>query len=112
MIVWQANLGRGVTVDVFRRELRRVLDAAGSRAVIGLQEIDEADRPDELDILLDLSRRTHTIVGAGTSVPILIPRHLQILDERQTRACWGLAGFTPTRTLKAMGGCCTMPTMT
>lgn len=97
MIVWQANLGRGVPADVFRRELRRVLDAAGPRAVVGLQEIDEADQPDETSILLDLTRSAWRVVGVGTSVPILIPRHLQVVEERQTRACWGLAEFTPSR---------------
>lgn len=97
MILWQANLGRGVDADEFTRNLRRVLEAAGPRAVVGLQEIDEADRPHERDILEDLARDTHTIVGAETSVPILIPHHLELVDERQTIGCRGLPGFTPHR---------------
>jgi hypothetical protein len=30
-------------------------------------------------------------------VPILVPRHLQLLEELQTRGSWGLAEFTPYR---------------
>jgi hypothetical protein len=97
VIVWQVNLGRNVTVDEYGRNLGRVLEAAGPRAVIGCQEIDEADTPDEMEMLLRRTRRTHTIIGEKTSVPILVPKHLQILAYRQEIACKGLAGFTPMR---------------
>lgn len=99
MYVCQANLGRGVSADEFTRNLRRVLAAFGPRALYALQEIDEADRPEEREILVDLVRRTHRIVGAQTSVPILVPRHLELLEELQTRACFGLEKFTPYRPL-------------
>lgn len=97
MRVWQANLGRGVSELEFLRNLERVLDAAGPRAVIGLQEIDEADRPDEMAALVELASPTHVIVGRATAVPILIPRHLHLLGDEQTPACKGLALFTPNR---------------
>lgn len=97
MIVWQANLGRGVSAAEFEHNLRRLLDAAGPRAVICLQEVDEADRPEEMDILWSLTRTTHHVVGENTAVPILVPRHLPIADTLQTPACKGLALFTPNR---------------
>jgi endonuclease/exonuclease/phosphatase family metal-dependent hydrolase len=97
MHLWQANLGRGVPVAEFERNLCRVLDAAGDRAVICLQEIDEADKPDEMAAVVELARDTHRIVGRRTAVPILVPRHLELLDAEQTPACKGLALFTPNR---------------
>lgn len=97
MILWQANLGRGVPEAVFVRNFVRVLEAAGDRAVICLQEVDEADKPDEMAAVVELASDTHRIVGRRTAVPILVPRHLQLLDQEQTPACKGLALFTPNR---------------
>lgn len=97
MIVWQANLGRGVTAARFRANARKVLDAGGSRAVFCFQEIDEADLPNEMDYLTDVTARTHVAVGVRTAVPIFVPRHLPVLDERLTLGCRGLAKFTPNR---------------
>jgi endonuclease/exonuclease/phosphatase family metal-dependent hydrolase len=97
VILWQANLGRGVSAAEFERNLRRVLDEAGPRAVICLQEIDEADRPDEMATLVELAKPTHRIVGRRTAVPILVPRHLDLQGSIQTPACKGLALFTPNR---------------
>src|SRR5688500_5874299 len=99
MILWQANLGRGVPVAEFERNLRRVLDEAGPRAVICFQEIDEADRPEEMAAVVELAHDTHRIVGRRTAVPILIPRHLDLVGSLQTPACKGLALFTPNRTV-------------
>ena len=97
MILWQANLGRGVSSDEFEHNLRRLLAIAGPRAVICLQEIDEADQPQEMDTVIRLARMTHRIVGRSTAVPILVPRHLDLIGAVQTPACKGLALFTPNR---------------
>lgn len=97
VILWQANLGRGVSDAEFEANLRRVLDEAGPRAVICFQEIDEADRPDEMAALVELARSTHRVVGRRTAVPILVPRHLDLTGSIQTPACKGLALFTPNR---------------
>jgi hypothetical protein len=97
VILWQANLGRGVSVAEFTTNLRRVLDAGGPRAVYAFQEIDEADAPEEMDILAALTADTHRIVGRRTAVPILVPRHLDLVGSIQTPACKGLALFTPNR---------------
>lgn len=97
MILWQANLGRGVSTDEFRRNLRRVLNAGGPRAVFCFQEIDEADGPEEMDILSELTDHTHHIFGMGTAVPILVPHHLTANTWRVSPACKGLAKYTPNR---------------
>ena len=97
MIVAQANLGRGVTTDVYRRNLSWILGTFGARAVYCLQEIDEADKPDEMEILLSKTRDTHHIVGRRTAVPILVPHHLDLFSVHVEPACKGLALITPNR---------------
>lgn len=97
MRIWHANLGRGVSTSAFTTNLRVILDAGGPRAVFAFQEIDEADAPEEMDILWSLTRTTHRIVGENTAVPILVPRHLAVVESTQTPACKGLAKYTPNR---------------
>ena len=97
MRLWQANLGRGVSPAVFEANLRRVLRAGGPRAVFCFQEIDEADTPDEMATLIRLTATTHQIVGSHTAVPILVPAHLEVVDQLQSLACRGLAKYTPHR---------------
>lgn len=95
----QANLGRGVSVAEYVANLDRILEAWGPRAVYCFQEIDEADKPEEMDILRGRVYPTHTIVGERTAVPILIPHHLAVTDTLVTPACKGLALFTPNRVI-------------
>lgn len=97
MILWQANLGRGVSTAEFTRNLRRVLEAGGERAVYCFQEIDEADGPEEMEILSELTARTHYIIGRNTAVPILVPLKIPSFSARATLACKGLAKYTPNR---------------
>lgn len=97
MILAHANLGRGVSAGEFRRNARAVLNAGGARAVFAFQEIDEADAPNEMDYLVDLTRKTHRIAGERTAVPIFVPNHFALLAESQALGCRGLAKFTPNR---------------
>lgn len=97
MRLWQANFGRGVSVAEFTRNLDRLLDAGGRRSVYALQEIDEADKPEEMDILRKRVRLTHHIVGQQSAVPILVPFHLTLFSTHVAPACKGLAKFTPNR---------------
>lgn len=99
MIIVQANLGRGVPTDEFVMNFRRVMRAAGKRGLVGLQEVDEADKPQEMDIILDLTAKTHTVYGTNLSVPLLVPDYLDVADHRVTPACKGLAKYTPNRPL-------------
>lgn len=97
MKLYQANLGRGVSRQVFEKNLELVLKSATPNGVVFFQEIDEADEPDEMAEIKRRVSATHNIVGAGTSVPILVPKRFDILSERITPACRGLAKFTPHR---------------
>lgn len=99
MIVVQANLGRGVPVDEFVMNFKRVKKAAGKRGLINLQEVDEADQPQEMDIILELSKETHGVYGTNLANPILVPDYLDVVDHKVTRACDGLAKYTPHRNL-------------
>lgn len=99
MHIATANLGRGVTIPAYVDNLDRFLDFAGPRAVLFFQEIDEADKPEERDILLTKTRRTHKLFGGSTAVPILVPNHLldHVTYASRKRACDGLALITPHR---------------
>lgn len=96
MRIWTANLGRGVTA-LFERNLDRLLEAAGKGSIICLQEIDEADKPDELGILLEKTRFTHDVYAPYTGVPIVVPQWMRVEQAAVTPACRGLAEFTPNR---------------
>lgn len=97
MRVVQANLGRGVTEAEFVRNLDRLLERGGRRAVYALQEIDEADGPPEMELIRERVRLTHHIIGDHTAVPILVPFHLRLQSAHLEPACKGLAKFTPNR---------------
>lgn len=97
MRVAQANLGRNVPVDEFLRNLDRLLETFGPRCLYGLQEIDEADVPEEMDAIRKRVRLTHHIIGDHTAVPILVPFHLRLFAVHFEPACKGLAKFTPNR---------------
>lgn len=97
--VWTANFGRGADSAKYKRNLERLLAAADSdRAVLCLQEIDEADEPDEHGILRSLTAVGYARAGWKTSVPILLSRsHFKLRASRVKVASRGLAGVTPHR---------------
>lgn len=97
MIVTFANMGRGVETLEFRRNFDRVIRRGGLRSVFGWMEIDEADKPEEMDYLVDRLHKTHRIIGEQTMVPLCVPRHLGLADWHIEPACKGLAGMTPNR---------------
>lgn len=93
----QANLGRGVETPEFLRNFDALFERGGKRAVYALQEIDEADAPEEMDLIRQRVRLTHHVIGDHTAVPILVPFHLPLFSVHLEPACKGLAKFTPNR---------------
>lgn len=90
------NWGRHVSAAEFRANVLKVLDT-DDRAVLGIQELDEADKPDEHAILhAAIDPRDHR-VGWQTMEPIVIPYALRVHQRVVTFACKGLAQVTPTR---------------
>lgn len=102
MKVVQANLGRGAPTDEFVMNFNRVMKAAGKRGMINLQEVDEADHPEEMDIILERSKRTHVVYGENLAVPILVPKYLDVVRHDITQASKGLAKYTPNRPLNTV----------
>lgn len=100
MIVVTANLGRGVSPAKFRANLRRVHRRFRS-AVIGLQEIDEADLPNEHRITRQVLGKRYRFAGWNTSVPIAFTRQWRRKRTRVSKACNGLAKFSPRRWIVA-----------
>lgn len=103
MKLWQANVGRGVDRAKFRRNIAKVKRAAGPRAVICFQEIDEADVPNEMDDIQWMFRWTHKIIGEGLSVPILVPKRFETFGHKVRIGSPGLAKFTPHRPINRVG---------
>lgn len=92
-----ANIGRkssiaGVWSDV--REIRTKVPGA----IVGWQEIDEADPAPEHDILKQVLSKSNRLVGMRTKVPISVPRsRYRIKSKRVVYAAKGIPGVSPTR---------------
>lgn len=102
MIVWTANFGRGVDTAKFKANARDVLDLPGNKddhSVWGIQELDEADAPDEHGVVSTLLEPGTTRAGWGTMEPILVGDRYRIVHDVITPACKGLPGWTPNRTI-------------
>jgi hypothetical protein len=94
-----ANLGRGVPIAEWRENMRRLRKVPGRNVFYGLQEIDEADAPDERGDLLREFRSTHRFAGTQTAVPILVPRSWAIHARHVHHASDGVAGLSPHRVI-------------
>jgi hypothetical protein len=99
LTVFSVNWGRGVDAVKFRNNVLRVLDSGGDDAVLGIQELDEADTPHEHEILRKALDGTETLVGWRTFEPLVIPGHLHTMRADVVPMCDGLAGYTPARFL-------------
>lgn len=115
-----ANIGRGVRSPEARRNIALVM-RRWPAASIGWQEIDEADGPDEHQLLHGyleklsrvwtdgLDERSVTLptvpvpaaslraVGWPTATPLFVPPGWRILERRVEQTCEGRPGLTPHR---------------
>lgn len=98
MRIATANLGRGVSTDVFRDNVRKMVNRLRG-AIVCFQEIDEADLPPERRILGLRMRRSWWFAGRRTAVMIAVPKTWVRLDEKVIQASKGVAGVTPDRKL-------------
>lgn len=92
-----ANLGRDVSVAEFMANLARLERVPGKDVFYGLQEIDEADKPEEWRATRRRFADTHRFIGAKTAVPILVPRSWRIHSRHVTFASAGVAHLSPNR---------------
>lgn len=94
---WQANLGRGVSPAEYVDNVRRLAAALGLDGIAALQEIDEADVPDERADLMDELGDTHLLWEHKRLNPIAVPIALDVIDHGARFGCEGLAKVTPAR---------------
>lgn len=101
-----ANIGRGVGTFEATANIERVIKGFRRRpwrrhpVLIGWQEIDEADQPDEHGILhRELQRWYPDAATAGfeTAVPVVIPPGWRKVAGGVTETCPGRAKVTPRR---------------
>lgn len=94
-----ANVGRGVTQAEAERNILAI-HRGFKRAVIGWQEIDEADVADEHSILREVfDTEDYRNVGFGHATPITLPAPWTVVPGTAdvTQACQWLAKATPNR---------------
>lgn len=96
---FSVNWGRHENATEFRRNVLNVLDAGGDDAILGIQELDEADAPGEHSILRQALDGTEHLVGWSTFEPLVVPEHLRVRRSEVIPMCRGLARFTPARFL-------------
>lgn len=97
LTVVTANIGRGVPPAVRRDNIVRVRHGFPG-AIIGWQEIDEADTGDEHAMLAKTFGPDHyRNVGFEHAVPISVPAPWEVIDADVTEACKFLPHATPNR---------------
>lgn len=92
-----ANLGRHVDVAEFLANVRAIDEEAGRGAVIGFQEIDENDTPNEHAGLRAILGAFFAFAGWATRVPIAFGERWSKRREDVVRAARGLARLSPVR---------------
>ncbi len=102
-----ANIGRGESTASARDNIMRIRHGYPN-PVVGWQEIDEADGPDEHHILGNVfGPATYRNVGFQKSVPISVPAPWTVEKGTATHACQWLAHCTPDRWV--VSALCTHP---
>lgn len=93
------NLGRHVDVAEFLANVRAIDEEAGRGTVIGFQEIDEADTPNEHAGLRAVLGAFFAFAGWLTRVPIAYGDRWSARRETVTKAARGLARLSPARVI-------------
>lgn len=97
-----ANLGRGVEADVFTRTAKRIRKAFGANAIYNFIEVDEADKPEEKDILLTIFPKSEfRWVAENRLSPTLVGRKVKVdvLSTSVKVASPGMAKVSPARVM-------------
>lgn len=94
-----ANLGRHVDTAEFLRNVRAIDDEAGRGTVIGFQEIDEADAPNEHAGLRKVLGDDFGFAGWSTREPIVFGNRWTKRREEIVKAAKGLVRLSPARSI-------------
>lgn len=96
--VFTANCGRKATIGEFKDNVQRIKRQVGVGNVFGgWQEIDEDDRPEEMNYIRSVFKPTHRFIGTNTRVPIMIPRSFHIKKRIVKEGSHGVAHLQPQR---------------
>lgn len=99
----QANLGRGVSDEVFRRHVKRLKKAFGHNAIYNLMEIDEADAAHERLIIREeiFPPSQFAYVGANRFVVTIVGRRARVkITRREVNGVSpGMAKVSPARVM-------------
>lgn len=92
-----ANIGRNTSVGRVQDDIRKIHRLAPS-AIVGFQEIDEADPAEEHKILRNVLAEDNRLVGMATKVPVSVPRgKYNVVRINIIRAAAGIPNISPTR---------------
>lgn len=100
--VYCVNEGRKQDARQTRADFRAIKHnppTVGWPKLIGFQEIDEADPAPEREILEQVFKRGHRIIGAHTRVPIVVSSKFKINEPFQIEVSEGIPGVSPARIL-------------
>lgn len=92
-----ANLGRHVGTKAFRENLNRIHRHAGGGTVIGFQEIDENDGPNEHQIIREAMGKVFDFAGWSTHEPIALGSKWSVRRDNVIKGSTGLARLSPAR---------------
>lgn len=96
----QANLGRGVSSAVFEKDCRRIKRVFRGNFILGFDEVDEADSPEEHSIMEKVwNPKRCTFAGWKTLSPVIVSSRIPVERVEIIKACEGLAHVTPHRDL-------------
>lgn len=96
----QSNLGRGVDAGVFERHCKRLRKAFGRNAIYNFMEIDEADAPNEIEIVRKVFPATEfAYTGGNRHVMTLVGRtaRVRIVGREVKMLTPGMAKVSPAR---------------
>ena len=98
-----ANFGRGASPEKFEANFRRVIAALKSESpywILGCQELDEADFPNEhlivTRVLADMAPGAR-LIGYGTHTPIIASPWTRVVHRKVSKASPGLPKASPAR---------------
>jgi len=97
-----ANFGRGVEAEVFTRTAKRIRKAFGENAIYCFLEVDEADKPEEKDILLTIFPESEfRWIAKSRLSPMLVGRKVkvEVLSTGTKVASPGMAKVSPARVM-------------
>lgn len=91
-----ANIGRNIGADKVRADMQSI-KRNGPLALVGFQEIDEADPANEHKILREVFGDSHELVNYASRVPVAVPKRWNVIRTETVRLSPGVSHVSPPR---------------